>query len=136
VPLIGTCGGIRTPCARRQLLYRQPRLTLFASHAWHHGLREQDSNLQSRINNPLVYRLTDRELMRRHERAGIIQTADLLVRVCSVSANWLRGQDLNLQRPGYEPGGLPNCPTAHDVPRTPGESRTPDNLLVRQELFR
>jgi hypothetical protein len=49
----------------------------------------------------------------------------------------LRGQDLNLQRPGYEPGGLPNCPTAHRVvTRTPGENRTPDNLLVRQELFR
>ena len=58
--LVGTCGGIRTPCARRQLLYRQPRLTVFASHARHHRLPEQDSNLQSRINNPLVYRLTDR----------------------------------------------------------------------------
>jgi hypothetical protein len=44
----------------RQLLYGQPRLALFASHAWHHELPDQDSNLQSRINNPLVYRLTDR----------------------------------------------------------------------------
>ena len=58
--LVGTCGGIRTPCARRQLLYRQPRLTVFASHARNHRLPEQDSNLQSQINNPLVYRLTDR----------------------------------------------------------------------------
>ena len=24
-------------------------------------------------------------------------------------------QELNLQRPGYEPGGLPNCPTAQRV---------------------
>ena len=31
-----------------------------ASHAWHRELPEQDSNLQSRINNPSVYRLTDR----------------------------------------------------------------------------
>jgi hypothetical protein len=52
----GTCGGIRTPCARRRLHYTQLRLTLFASHAWHHMLPEQDSNLQSRINSPLVYR--------------------------------------------------------------------------------
>ena len=57
---IGTCGGIRTPCAQGHLLYGQPRQALFASHAWHHRLPEQDSNLQSRINNPLVYRLTDR----------------------------------------------------------------------------
>jgi hypothetical protein len=67
---LGTCGGIRTPCARRQLLYRQSRLTVFASHARHHRLPEQDSNLQSRINNPLVYRLTDRGIELRHERGA------------------------------------------------------------------
>ena len=60
VSLVGTCGGIRTPCARGQLLNRQPRLTVFASHARHHRLPEQGSNLQSRSNNPLVCRLTDR----------------------------------------------------------------------------
>ena len=34
-------------------------------------LPEQESNLQSRINNPLVYRLTDRGIVLGHERAGI-----------------------------------------------------------------
>jgi hypothetical protein len=66
--VFGACGGIRTPCARRQLHYRQSRLTLFASHARHHKLPEQDSNLQSRINNPLVYRLTDRGIEGGRER--------------------------------------------------------------------
>ena len=71
-----TCGGIRTPCARRQLLYRQPRLTLFASHAWHHRLPEQDSNLQSRINNPPVYRLTDRGMKLGHKRGDPDPSSD------------------------------------------------------------
>src|SRR5262245_60093220 len=70
VGVVRACGGTRTPCARRQLLYRQPRLALFASHAWHHELPEQDSNPQSRINNPLVYRLTDRGIEMRHERGA------------------------------------------------------------------
>jgi hypothetical protein len=42
------------PRAQRQLVYSQPRLALFASHAWHLTpmLPEQDSNLQSRIEAP------------------------------------------------------------------------------------
>ena len=38
-------------------------------------LPEQESNLQSRINNPLVYRLTDRGIELGHERG--IQTPPL-----------------------------------------------------------
>lgn len=34
-PRGSACGGIRTPCARGQLLYRQPRQAVFASHARH-----------------------------------------------------------------------------------------------------
>jgi hypothetical protein len=126
----GTCGGIRTPCARGRSIYGRPRLTGRATSQT--TLPEQDSNLQSRINGPLVYRLTDRGL--RYLCASGLRLPIWLFR--SASAISLRGQDLNLRLPGYEPGGLPNCPTAQRVWRAPGKSRTPDNLLVRQGLSR
>ena len=70
LPDTGTRAGFEPPRPRTTALQaastNRIRLTRLALE-----LPEQDSNLQSRINNPLVYRLTDRGTRHRHRRADI-----------------------------------------------------------------
>jgi hypothetical protein len=108
--------GFEPPVPQGRLLYRQLRLTIFASHAWHHRLPEQDSNLQSRINNPLVYRLTDRGL-RRRERAGV-QTPPLAMPLEPARSRLIK------RAPGPARTGICHAPSARTA-RGSWSSRPP-----------